>query len=195
VHLLQFTNNGWRERLVDVVHGKFIFVEGELSSKRLRMFSEAVADAAPGLTMEVNLAAIDLLDEVAAKLRRGVLLIADYGHENQLSESIQVRSRQRLLPSPFTSIGNADISAHVNWTHLREAAENAGLTSLGLADQHHFLTGLMMRLWQAEFARTNDKTRRELQTLLQPGLLGRAFQYAGFARDIAKAQLSGFGAR
>src|SRR5205814_7999916 len=103
-----------------------------------------------GFETEVNLTAPKLMSEIAAKLSRGVILTIDYGfsrtefyslHRSQ--GSLQVRANQKKLSSPFQQIGLADISAHVEWTTLAEAAHPSGAIPIGFTDQHHFLTGIM----------------------------------------------------
>jgi len=42
-----------------------------------------------------------------------------------------VRAKHRRLDSPFEEIGQADITAHVNWTEAAERAETVGLSVAG----------------------------------------------------------------
>ena len=89
-------------------------------------------------------------------------------------------------------MGQADITAHVEWTSLIEKAQRSGLTSSGFCDQHHFITGLLTGELARELESVRDpKTTRALQTLLQPGLLGMKFQYLVLARNADASALSG----
>jgi len=147
------------------------------------------------------------IETVAAKLQRGFVIAIDYGFvRNDFREVIQARARHQHLDSPFEQIGEADISVHVNWTDLAERAEASGLRVAGFSDQHHFFTGIAS-IWpdllssplsnstsltnKAHSASDTAKTRRALQTLLHPEMLGRAFQVlaleknAGFAEPLA----------
>lgn len=139
----------------------------------------------------LNHSQIDWVGAVAKKLKRGFVLTIDYGYPNaDFRESVQVRARQRLLDSPFNEIGNADITAHINWTDIAKAAEENGLRVSGFTDQHHFLTGIMSAF--PEIA-TGDKSKRALKTLLHPEMLGRSFQVLALSRDVdADTPLSGF---
>jgi SAM-dependent MidA family methyltransferase len=138
-----------------------------------------------------NRSQLDWIANVAAKLRRGFVLTVDYGFpKTEFREVVQFRARHRSLDSPFERIGEADITAHVNWTDIAEAAEKNGLGIAGFTDQHHFLTGIISTF--PEIA-ANEKSNRALQTLLHPEMLGRSFQVLALAKDVdLEAPLSGF---
>jgi SAM-dependent MidA family methyltransferase len=161
-----------RHKLVGLDGDKFVFVE---STQR----------------EPTNQLQLDWIASVAPKLQRGVVLIVDYGFcGDEFREVLQVRSRHRQLNSPFDQIGEADITAHVNWTEIARAAENNGLRLLGFTDQHHFFTGIVSG--HPEIA-ADEKSKRALQTLLHPEMLGRSFQVLGLANDVDLGEaLSGF---
>jgi SAM-dependent MidA family methyltransferase len=149
-----------------------------------------------GFEAEVNLAAPKLMSEIAAKLSRGLILTIDYGfprtefyslHRSQ--GSLQIRAKQKKLSSPFQQIGLADISAHVEWTSLAEAAQSSGARPIGFTDQHHFLTGIISKFFpDADFGVSE---KRALQTLLHPEMLGRNFQVLALGKDFHE-KLAGF---
>jgi SAM-dependent MidA family methyltransferase len=149
-----------------------------------------------GFETEVNLAAPKLMSEIAAKLSRGVILTIDYGFPqtefyslHRSRGSLQVRANQKKLSSPFQEIGLADISGHVEWTSLAEAAQSSGARPIGFADQHHFLTGIVLNAFPDGSFDTSEK--RALQTLLHPEMLGRNFQALALGKDFHE-RLSGF---
>ena len=62
----------------------------------------------------------------------------------------------------------------------------------GFTDQHHFITGIISEL-AAPSEDADAKTKRALQTLLHPEILGRAFQVLALAKDVGvSALLAGF---
>ena len=138
-----------------------------------------------------NQSQLDWIAEVAQKLRRGFVLSIDYGFVGpDFREIIQVRTQHRQLDSPFERIGEADITAHINWTDIAQAADKNGLSIIGFTDQHHFLTGIISTF--PDIA-APEKSKRALQTLLHPEMLGRSFQVLALAKDIdISAPLSGF---
>jgi SAM-dependent MidA family methyltransferase len=184
----------WNEKFVTVAADDFAFATGDVGRSGLQLDHLGFFPA--GFETEVNLAAPKLMSEIAAKLSRGVILTIDYGFSRrefyslQRSQgSLQVRSNQKKLSSPFQQIGLADISAHVEWTSLAEVAQSSGATPIGFADQHHFLTGIISNLFpDADF---NASEKRALQTLLHPEMLGRNFQALALGKDF-RDPLSGF---
>src|SRR5947207_13405356 len=182
-----------RGKLVGGDGGQFVFVES--------------ATGAPA-----NQSMLDWIDSLSTKLRRGFVIAIDYGFSRaEFREVLQVRAKHRRLDSPFREIGQADITAHVNWTDLAERAEANGLRVAGFTDQHHFLTGIISEFGRGDSpeppanaspARTDwgqsplpsdSKTKRALQTLLHPEMLGRSFQVLALEKDVDLAEpLSGF---
>jgi SAM-dependent MidA family methyltransferase len=149
------------------------------------VFVDAPTDNAP------NRSQLDWIASFADKLNRGFLIAVDYGFAAaEFRETVQVRARHRLLDSPFEEIGNADICAHVNWTEIGNVAEQSGLRLAGFTDQHHFLTGII-----SAFPETisGEQSKRALQTLLHPEMLGRSFQVLALAKNVDfSTPLSGF---
>jgi SAM-dependent MidA family methyltransferase len=186
--------SGDAEKLVDVKGDKFVFIER-------RPLSNPV----------FNQAALDWVDSVAANLRRGYVVTVDYGHPgDEFQRNVRVRARQRNLDSPFEQIGHADITMHVDWMSIAARARATGLRLAGFTDQHHFLTAIISAWPDLLRARSSnptresfrsqlpitvidDKTKRALQTLLHPEMLGRSFQVLAFEKSVHPApSLTGF---
>src|SRR5436189_2011318 len=167
------------EKLVDLQGDKILFIERPRSS------------------MAFNQAALDWVDSIAGNLQRGYVIAIDYGHSGkEFQGNVQVRARHRHLDSPFEEIGHADITMPVDWTSITRRAEANGLRVAGLTDQHHFLTGVVSGLgrggspeppagdWGQSPLPDSRKAKRELQTLLHPEMLGRAFQVLALAKNV-----------
>lgn len=146
----------------------------------------------------LNQTQLDWLETVAAKLRRGFVLTIDYGFSgSEFREQLQIRAQHRLLDSPFEQIGNADITAHINWSDVARIAEKNGLGVSGFTDQHHFLTGIVAKLGRGGSPEppfpSDFESQRQLQTLLHPEMLGRSFQVLALSKDVDEGlSLSGF---
>jgi SAM-dependent MidA family methyltransferase len=167
------------EKLVDLQGDKFVFVER------------------PRPSTAFNRTALDWVDSVAASLQRGYVIAVDYGHSgDEFQGAVQVRAHHRQLDSPFEEIGHADVTMQVDWTSIARRAEANGLRVAAFTDQHHFLTGILSELgrgsspespagnWSQSLLAESPKTRRALQTLLHPEMLGRAFQVLVFAKNV-----------
>jgi SAM-dependent MidA family methyltransferase len=186
---VRLISNG-REKFVGVDGDKFIFVE--------RLVDDDV---------KFNEAALGWIELVAAKLQRGYVITVDYGRSDaEFQGDVQIRARHRNLDSPFEQIGHADITMHVDWPSIAECAHANGLRVGGFTDQHHFLSGIMSELgrfgspeptaadWGQSTLPDSPKARRELQTLLHPEMLGRAFQVLALSKNVdpAAPKLAGF---
>jgi SAM-dependent MidA family methyltransferase len=184
----------WNEKFVTVAADDFAFATGNVGGCGLQLDHLGFFPA--GFETEVNLTAPKLMSEIAAKLSRGVILTIDYGFSRtefySLSRNqgtLQIRTNQRKLSSPFEQIGLADMSAHVEWTSLAEAAQSIAVKPIGFTDQHHFLTGIISKIFPAADFDASEK--RSLQTLLHPEMLGRNFQALALGKGF-REMLSGF---
>ena len=159
------------EKLIGLDGDKFVFVE--------RPVNKAI----------FNQSALDWMDEIAANLQRGYVIAIDYGcTDEDFRRSVQVRAQHRNLHSPFESIGEADITMSVDWRSIVERAQANGLGIVGFTDQHHFLTGIISQFESSDRGQSllaySRKAKRELQTLLHPEMLGRAFQALALAKNV-----------
>jgi SAM-dependent MidA family methyltransferase len=194
-------NSGWNERLVEASDDGFTFIAGPIGNEDLQRHVQKIPPPpmAPYDT-EVNLAALEWVEILSQRLKRGFVLAVDYGYARgryyaaeRVTGTLQSRAGHRTLPSPLQSVGHADITAHVDWTSLAEGADKCGLSLSGFTDQHHFITGLLSRLAASESVEKSEpRSRRALQTLLHPELLGTRFQYLALGKEAPAAQLSGF---
>ena len=76
-----------------------------------------------GYRSEVNLAALDWLQDVAARLDRGYLLTIDYGYPaaqyyspNRRNGTLQCYYQHSHHDNPYLNIGRQDLTAHVDFT-------------------------------------------------------------------------------
>ena len=177
---VRLISNG-TEKLVGLDGDKFIFVER------------------PDEKTMFNQAALASIDQIAVTLQRGYLIAIDYGFlDENFERSIEVRARHRNLDSPFEQIGEADITMSVDWKSIVQRAQENGLRIAGFTDQHHFLTGIISQFETGDRGQSlladSPKAKRELQTLLHPEMLGRAFQVLALAKkvDVEGPPLAGF---
>ena len=185
----------WLEKFVTLNGDEFAFVDQSIGNRKLRDHLQKLPARPASYETEVNLTSLGWIENVSHKLARGYVIVADYGYPRdefyapqRSAGTLQVRAQHRLLSSPFDKIGRADITAHVEWTSIAERAEACGLQVKGFTDQHHFITGVLSELLRHELSQDVDaKTKRALQTLLHPEMLGRSFQVLALAKDATAA--------
>ena len=173
---VRLVSNG-SEKFVGVDGDRFVFVERPVDDD-----------------LKFNETVLDWIDDVAAKLQRGYVIAIDYGRSRtKFQGHVQVRAQHRNLDSPFEQIGHADITMGVDWTSIADRAHSNGLRVAGFTDQHHFLTGIVSE--SLDFtSESGAKIKRELQTLLHPEMLGRAFHVLALEKDVDPSahRLAGF---
>src|SRR5260370_10644924 len=145
VPLIASTGRGWREKFVAIERDKFVFVDQAIGHPALKVQVAKLPERAAGYETEVNLTALDWIDNLSEKLMGGYVIAIDYGFARdefyapyRTSGTLQVRAQHRHLASPLEQIGYADISAHLDWTSLGERAEARSLRVHGFTDHHHF---------------------------------------------------------
>jgi SAM-dependent MidA family methyltransferase len=157
-----------------------------------------------GCRVEVNLMAAQWMRSVAGKLTRGFVITIDYGDLAKYLY-IQERSQGTLLayrshwPSQdvFTAPGQADLTAHVNFSALIDAGNAAGLEFTGFTSQERFLLALgeaneFADLYEAGASEVeNLKARLKLKRLIHPEGMGNIFKVLVQHRGIASPRLTG----
>jgi SAM-dependent MidA family methyltransferase len=209
VHLVEYRNGAWSELLVDISRQDFCFIPSKIESSELAKALEKLPLPAASLyRTEVNLVALRWVRGVSKKLARGFVLIVDYGfprHEYYKPErtegTLSCYSRHRRSYDPLVRPGEIDITAHVEFTSLAEAAEQASLKVAGYTDQHHFMVGAAeSRLLALEkvvetggLMPAHAAFLAQYRTLMHPGTMGMAFKYLLLAKGIdGLPELSGF---
>jgi SAM-dependent MidA family methyltransferase len=83
---------------------------------------------------------------LAQRLERGAVFLLDYGfpeaeyyHPQRHMGTVMCHQAHRSDADPLVRLGQKDITAHVNFTALALAAQDAGLEVLGYTSQAHFL--------------------------------------------------------
>ena len=93
------------------------------------------------------------------------------------------------MPAWLEHPGDQDITAHVDFTSVRAAAEAEGLTTIGFLDQTYFILGL---IGAQDAGRTPAfRERLALKTLLMPGGLGSTMKVLIFGKGVGRPALAG----
>jgi SAM-dependent MidA family methyltransferase len=178
-------------------------IEGPPSTPGLAAYLERVgARLEPGWRAEIALAAVDWVRDAARRLRRGFMILIDYGHEARelysathaggtLTSFAQHRSAgaesAAAVPPWLADPGERDITAHVDFTSVRAAAEAEGMTTIALLDQTYLLLGLLDGLSDPQAAIRNP----QLKTLILPGGLGSTQKVAIFGKGVGIRDVKG----
>ena len=194
-HVVAMTGAGLREVFVDWVDDRFVERFEELSTPRLAEYlARAGAEMRVGWRAEVNLRAEAWTARAAECLRRGFIVLIDYGHDEEelysASHATGTLTSYKHHSQPADILqapGDNDITAHVDLSAVTRAAERAGLDVLGRLDQTYFMLGLGI----TELDGLSLRQRLALKTLLLPGGLGSTHKVLIFGRDVGAPMLTG----
>ena len=211
VHAVVWDGAGWRETHVRFEDGRFTFTDLAVMSGPLIAALAQLPPVPEGYRTEINLAALEWIDALAAKLTRGFALVIDYGFSRaeyyrpeRTAGTLTGYAQHRRVDDLLAAPGETDLTAHVDFTALAGRACDAGLRVAGFTDQHHFIVALGALHFPATIpdSPANQRDLRAFKTLMHPQMLGRSFQVlamekggvsptppAGFrfARDAAQA--------
>lgn len=149
VHRLTKRNCELKELYVDVnTNGRFNWIVGPLSADRLsEIYFQNAEEIVDDQLIEISPDIDDWLNLVSEKLRRGYLITIDYGAEaselygnpERIEGTLRAFSRHgfaEVLENP----GEHDITAHVNWTRIKNVSANLGFKTVTFQRQDKFLT-------------------------------------------------------
>jgi SAM-dependent MidA family methyltransferase len=198
VHALAWRPDGLMERGVTRRGDSFGWAE--------RPATSLLKDAAAGLATpipfesEIGLIAAGWVAEWGRRLDSGALLLIDYGlprHEyyypGRDRGTLRCHYRHRSHDNPFWWPGLSDITAHVDFTAMAEAAHAAGLDILGYTSQANFLINCGLGELLAKRIETNPATAQRasgaVQVLLSINEMGELFKVIAVGRGLTEPLL------
>ncbi|MEL6878595.1 MAG: SAM-dependent methyltransferase [Pseudomonadota bacterium] len=174
------TDKGWRERMVGLDGERFIFVAGDKPMDDA--VPESARDAEPGSLIETSPAASTVMGEIASRLagQGGAGLVIDYGARKLRPGSTLQAIRAHKKVDVFAAPGEADLTAHVDFSLLNQVAQNHKANVLGIARQGQWLRrlGIDARLeaLQAASAENAEKLQRQRDRLVEAEQMGDLFK-------------------
>lgn len=206
VVLLHFDGAQWFERGVTLADGtdaapRFVWSDRP-TELRLPDTSGHPAGRAyvPGTVTELPRQASGFVTTLAGVLQRGAAFFIDYGfpeHEFYLPQrsggTLMCHRAHQADPDPLEAPGEKDITAHVDFTAVALAGQDAGLDVLGYTSQARFLLncGLADDL-QAASERNDFRALAAAQKLITEHEMGELFKVLGFAAAATPFEALGF---
>jgi SAM-dependent MidA family methyltransferase len=136
------TPDGWRERLVACQDTVFLPVTGPSGFDAV--IPPHLRDAPVGSILETSPASVAVMRGIAGRVRAqgGAALIVDYGYDGPTIGDTFQAVRGHAWANPFEAPGEADLTAHVDFATLAEAAQAEGAAVYGAVGQGDFLRAL-----------------------------------------------------
>ncbi|MEP7299256.1 MAG: SAM-dependent methyltransferase [Burkholderiales bacterium] len=186
VQLLHFDGRAWAERGVVIAGEGFAWSDRE-TDLRPPLDRPESGPFAPGTVTEIHPQAEAFIATLAERLTRGAAFFIDYGfpeaeyyHVQRSGGTLMCHRAHLADTDPLIDVGEKDITAHVNFTGIALAAQNADLDVLGYTTQAHFLMncGVLGDLVGADL-----KSIANTQKLLTEHEMGELFKVIAFARE------------
>ncbi|MCQ9617473.1 SAM-dependent methyltransferase [Paenalcaligenes niemegkensis] len=172
----------------------------QAANDALARVAEARFPKVDGYRSEINLQAEAWVREIGSWLSKGAVLLFDYGfpqheyyHEQRAEGTLMCHFRHYAHSEALLFPGLQDITAHVDFTAMADAALEGGLDVMGYTSQARFLmnSGLVQRLEQlapagndsAETARW-AQTASAVQKLFSEAEMGELFKVLAVAKEI-----------
>jgi SAM-dependent MidA family methyltransferase len=132
VHLLRKNNGRWQELGVGLLNDKLTITVLSAAASELTGYAHRFGSSIPdGGLLEVNLGASSWIRRLSQIHLAGTLVVIDYGYSERelarLPEGTLMTYRRHQASADFLSHpGERDITAHVNFSYLKELAVQCG---------------------------------------------------------------------
>lgn len=195
VQLLHWDGAVWFERGVVSAGAGFAFTD-----RATTLRPPLAAAFVPGTTIEIHPQAEAFIRTLAERLDCGAAFFIDYGFpeaEYYLPErtggTLMCHRGHQADTDPLADIGAKDITAHVNFSAIALAAQDAGFEVLGYTSQARFLLncGLASLMSQAQ-QRSDWPALAAAQKLIAEHEMGELFKVLGLVRGAPAFDAIGF---
>ncbi|HEU4508662.1 MAG TPA: SAM-dependent methyltransferase [Pyrinomonadaceae bacterium] len=192
VHRVTNGPEGLSELYVTVTSaGDFAWAPGQLSTPRLAEFiHEYSLELAPGQIIEINLEIDDWFSRLQSKIRGGFVVTVDYGAESddlynptlRPEGTLRAFAQHGFVDDLLAQPGDHDLTASVNWTHVKRAGERHGFELIHFESQDKFLlrAGLVEELEHRLSRMTMESDKLALTTgareMILPTGMASSFQ-------------------
>jgi SAM-dependent MidA family methyltransferase len=198
VHRVQVKDGRTEELYVDYRDDRFVECLKPLSTAALAHYLQRLNTVWPeGYRTEVNLLAVDWMEQVGRRMDRGFVLTVDYGHTAQdlygsdrKDGTFLCYFRQQANDDPFIRVGEQDMTAHVDFSSLVSVGETQGLHVTGFTNQMSFLMGLGAEEMIGRLEPESPAFRAAIH-LLKPNGMGSIFKVLVQHKGIGRPQLDG----
>jgi len=179
VKLLARVGGVWHERGVACSQAGFVWQDRQTALR-----PPVEIDGTHDYLTEIHPQAEAFVRTLADKLTQGAAFFIDYGfpereyyHPQRHMGTVMCHRAHQADADPLIDVGLKDITAHVNFTGVALAAQEAGLGVLGYTSQARFLLncGLAQMMELAELA-----VRAQAGKLLMEHEMGELFKVIGF---------------
>jgi len=156
--------------------------------------------ALPNYVTEINLQAEAWVGNIGQWLHKGVVFLIDYGfvqaeyyHPQRQAGTLMCHIQHRAHDNPFFAPGLQDITAHVDFSAMAQAAHSTGLEVMGYASQARFLLNAgLLEATQAVQKTAPNQSLQAIHKLISEAEMGELFKVLALGRGLQDVTLKGF---
>lgn len=183
-HIIERSEGRWKETRVAVSMDGFVPECHEISDPELHAALQGIGGDFPnGYRSEIRTNFRTFLSPLAQALEEGLMIWADYGfarcdyyHPLRNSGTLRTFSKHKAGENPLSCPGGTDITAHVDFTAVAEAAALIGGRPVDFQNQGAWLTEIGREWLLDQEGNPVPASLRQFQTLTHPAQLGGSFQ-------------------
>lgn len=162
---------GYKERFVGLdSHDQLCVVTGKHTANHPLFTHAPYPQLDSGSIVEISSASLDVIDALASRIatHRGAALVIDYGYTHHPDRSKTNETLQAIRSHHYCSvlehIGQADITAHVNFSQLKEHAMRHSIHTTDIITQSAFLhlMGIEIRVEKLLQSAQTDQEKESL---------------------------------
>ena len=194
--VMRWTENGIEQMGVSIVDDQFAWTQRPVSDERILAEALRIQPDKQPYTSELHLNQTAFIATLAQKLVRGAIIMIDYGfdeaqyyHPQRSMGTLIGHYRHHVVDDPFFWPGLMDLTCHVNFTAMAQAAVDNDLDLIGYTSQAHFLFNLgITEVLLAEHPDVNSKAYLQaasaMQKLVAPHEMGELFKVIAMGKGV-----------
>ena len=194
--VIRWTETGIEQMGVSIVDDQFAWTQRPVSDERILAEALRIQPDKQPYTSELHLNQTAFIATLAQKLTRGAIIMIDYGfdeaqyyHPQRSMGTLIGHYRHHVVDDPFFWPGLMDLTCHVNFTAMAQAAVDNGLDLIGYTSQAHFLFNLgITEVLLAEHPDVNSKAYLQaasaMQKLVAPHEMGELFKVIAMGKGV-----------
>lgn len=201
VHLLYWSDGHILERGVASKEGRFAWQDKQADCRSLLDIAKNIKVPDDYLS-EVSINARGLVASLCERMEKGAMIFIDYGfgareyyHPQRNRGTLMCHYRHHSHDDPFYLPGLQDITAHVDFTAVAEAAIDCGAHFLGYTSQANFLMNNGVTEFFGDIPLDDVKAyaplSAQLQKLTSPAEMGELFKVIALGKGLDQP-LAGF---
>ena len=197
IHQFQKNDGLWLERTIGIKDGKLCWSLGAPSAA-LSIMPKSLNASENGSIVELCPAAMSTAGTIAAHIAKfsGAALIIDYGYDKSAAGDTFQAMKDHHYTDPLNNIGTSDLTSHVNFDMIGQAAQQMGVTTHGPVAQGTFLMSIGM--WERAMHLSQDVDTKEKEHILSclvrltsPDQMGELFRVLALT-SIEQTKVAGF---